>query len=67
MDLISIHIQIVLDRNELKCIHNYFALVPVNCELKHVFSSFALILFMKTDWDRSSTSSFHLGHENNIG
>jgi hypothetical protein len=67
MDLISIHIQIVLDRNELKCIRNYFALVPVNCELKHVFSSFALILFVKIDWDRLSTSSFHPGHENNLG
>jgi hypothetical protein len=67
MDLISIHVQTILDRNELKCIRNYFALVPVNCELKHVFSSFALIRFVKTDWDRSSTSGSHLGHENNTG
>jgi hypothetical protein len=67
MGLISVHVRIVLDRNELKCIHNYFALVPVNCELKHIFSSFALIQFVKIDWDRSSTSGSHPGCENNLG
>jgi hypothetical protein len=30
-------------QNELKCIRNYFGLVSVDCELKHLFSSFALI------------------------
>jgi hypothetical protein len=37
MDLISIHVRIVLDRNELKCIHNYFALISVDCKLKRLF------------------------------
>jgi hypothetical protein len=30
-------------QNELKCIRNYFTLVSVDCELKRLFSSFALI------------------------
>jgi hypothetical protein len=47
MDLISVHVQIVLDRNELKCIRNYFALISVDYELKHLFSSFALIRLQK--------------------